>query len=65
MNRILSVDKSLLANGSITWFVTMTDNAGKHTKIEVREDEAKRFKNLIESQKFDKNNLKLLTETLP
>jgi hypothetical protein len=65
MNRIVSVDKSLLTNGNIVWFVTMADTTGKHTRIEVREEEAKRFKNMIESQKFGGNTLRVLTETLP
>ena len=65
MNRVVSVDKSLLAGGTITWFVTMADDRGKHTRIEVREEEARRFEQVIESKKFSGTNSQLLTETLP
>lgn len=65
MNRVVSVDKSLLSGGVITWFVTMADDSGKHARIEVREDEARRFEQVIESQKLQGPNPRLLTETLP
>ena len=63
MNRILSVDKSLLADGTVRYYVTMETGNGGTTQIEVGEAEARRFQRVLQSQQG--GGPRLLTETLP
>jgi len=64
MNRVVSVDKSLISGGTIQWFVTMEDSSGSRTRIEVREAEAERFQLVLQAQ-GDQSGPRILTETLP
>ena len=64
MSRVVSVDKSLIAGGTIQWFVTMEDNSGGRTRVEVDEASARRFEQVIETQ-GEQAGPKILTETLP
>jgi len=59
MNRVLSVDKSLVAGGNVQWYVTMDDG----NRVEVSESAAKRFEQLLQSQQQTEGNQQLLTET--
>ena len=63
MSRVVSVDKSLIAGGTIQWFVTMEDGNQSRTRIEVGEAEAHRFQKVLQSQQDA--GPKLLTETYP
>ena len=63
MSRVVSVDKSLIAGGTIQWFVTMEDDNKSRTRIEVGEAEANRFQQVLQSQTA--SDPKLLTETYP
>lgn len=64
MNQIVSVDKSLIAGGNVQWFVTMEDDNGGRTRVEIDEAAAHRFEQVIRSQ-GDQAGPRLLTETLP
>ena len=64
MNRVVSVDKSLLSGGTVTWFVTMEDGSGNRTRVEVGEAEANRFQQVLLAQ-GTQGQPRLLTETLP
>jgi hypothetical protein len=64
MNRVVSVDKSLLASGTVKWFVTMEDENGNRSRVEVGEAEAQRFQSVLRSQQGT-GGRRLLTETLP
>ena len=64
MSRVVSVDKSLIAGGTIQWFVTMEDSGGNQTRVEVGEAAAERFKQVLQAQS-GQSGPRLLTETLP
>ena len=64
MSRVVSVDKSLLSGGTISWFVTMESDNGGRTRVEVGEAEAKRFEQVLSAQE-PQGGQQLLTETLP
>ena len=64
MNRVVSVDKSLIAGGTIQWFVTMSDANGNSTRIEVGEAEAHRFQQVLQAQEGQAGP-RVLTETIP
>jgi len=64
MNRVVSVDKSLIAGGSVNWFVTMEDDQGNRTRVEVGESEARRFQEILQAQSGG-SSPRILTETLP
>lgn len=60
MNRVVSVDKSLIAGGTHQWFVTMDDG----TRIQVTEAQARAFEKQLISEK-NESSQQLLTETHP
>lgn len=60
MNRVVSVDKSLIAGGTHQWFVTMDDG----TRIQVTEAQARAFEKQLVAQK-NESTQQLLTETHP
>ena len=60
MNRVVSVDKSLIAGGTHQWFVTMNDG----TRIQVSEAQARQFERQLMSEKTESAQ-QLLTETYP
>jgi hypothetical protein len=64
MNRVVSVDKSLLSGGTVTWFVTLEDGNGSKTRIEVGEAEAGRFERMLNAQD-SQGESRVLTETMP
>ena len=64
MNRVVSVDKSLISGGSVTWFVTMEDNSGNRNRIEVGEAEAARFQKVLQAESSP-SAPRILTETMP
>ncbi len=64
MNRVVSVDKSLLSDGQTSWFVTMEDGTGHHNRVQVDEGAARRFQQVLRSQRSE-GGPRLLTETLP
>ena len=64
MNRVVSVDKSLLSGGTVSWFVTMEDQGGQRTRVEVDEAAARRFQQVLQSQQSS-GGPRILTETLP
>lgn len=63
MSKVVSVDKSILHGGLVTWFVTLEDDNGNKTRVEVGEAEARRFQQVLMSQHGSQP--RLLTETLP
>lgn len=65
MNRVVSIDKSLIAGGTIQWFVTMEDANGSRTRVEVDEAAARRFQQVIEAQGEQSTGPRILTETIP
>lgn len=60
MNRVVSVDKSLISGGTVQWFVTMNDG----TRIQVTEAQARQFERQLVAEK-NESNQQLLTETHP
>lgn len=60
MNRVVSVDKSLIAGGTVQWFVTMDDGS----RIQVNEAAAHQFEKQLQAQQ-NESNQQLLTETHP
>ncbi len=64
MNRVISVDKSLLSGGTVSWFVTMEDETGGRTRVEVDEAAAHRFQKVLEAQ-GSQGGPRVLTETIP
>lgn len=64
MNRIVSVDKTILAGGNIKWYVTTEDSNQNCTRIEVGEAEALRFQKVLQDQS-GQGQQRLLTETIP
>ena len=64
MNRVVSVDKSLISGGTVTWYVTMENDAGSQTRVEVNELAAKRFQQALMAQ-GSQGGPRILTETLP
>jgi len=64
MNRVVSVDKSLISGGTTEWHVTLEDEGGNKTRIEVDEAAAHRFQMTLQSQQTESNQ-RLLTETRP
>jgi len=60
MNRVVSVDKSLISGGTVQWFVTMDDG----NRIQVTEQQAHQFENQLQAQ-TNESNQRLLTETHP
>ncbi|MGE3483744.1 MAG: hypothetical protein AB7L09_03310 [Nitrospira sp.] len=60
MNRVVSVDKSLIAGGTQQWFVTMDDG----TRIQVTESQARQFEKQLLAQASESGQ-QLLTETHP
>ena len=60
MNRVVSVDKSLIAGGTHQWFVTMDDG----NRIQVTEAQARQFEAQLTAQQTESNQ-QLLTETHP
>jgi hypothetical protein len=59
MNRVVSVDKSLIAGGTTQWFVTMNDG----TRIQVSEAQARQFEQQLKAQ--NESSQQILTETHP
>ena len=64
MNRVLSVDKSLLSGGTVQWYVTMQDGSGNTNRVEITESAARQFQTVLQSQQTE-GNQRLLTETYP
>jgi hypothetical protein len=64
MNRVVSVDKSLISGGTVQWHVTLEDGGGNKTRIEVSESAAQRFQVTLQSQQTE-GTQRLLTETHP
>lgn len=60
MNRVVSVDKSLIAGGTTQFFVSMNDG----TRIQVTEAQARQFERQLTAQQ-NESNQQLLTETHP
>jgi len=65
MNRVVSVDKSLIAGGTVNWFVTMEDDRGNRNRVQVSEDAARRFQEVLQAQVESQSGPRILTETLP
>lgn len=63
MTRVVSVDKSFAADGSVRHFVTTEDSSGCRVQIEVSEAEADRFRSVLLNSKSD--GRRILTETNP
>lgn len=63
MATVVSVDKSIGADGVVRHFVTTEDGSGGRTQIEVSEHEAKRFQQVLTSSKS--SGPRVLTETHP
>ena len=64
MNRVISVDKSILSGGTVSWFVTMEDESGARTRVEVDESAAQRFQQVLQAQ-TSTDGPRVLTETHP
>ena len=60
MNRVVSVDKSLISGGTVQWYVTMDDG----NRIQVNEQQARQFERQLQAQ-TNENDQRLLTETHP
>ena len=60
MNRVVSVDKSLIAGGIHQWFVTMENG----TRIQINEQQARQFERQLLAQQ-NESSQRLLTETHP
>jgi hypothetical protein len=65
MSRVVSVDKSLISGGTVQWFVTMEDDGGNRTRVQVGEEEAKRFQAVIQAESGGHGGPRILTETMP
>lgn len=63
MASVVSVDKSLGADGSVRHYVTTEDGNGSRVQIEVSAMEAERFQQVLASSKS--SGQRLLTETHP
>ena len=61
MARVVSVDKSHEADGKTRNFVVLQNEDGSKNRVEVGEEEAKRFRESLGGQ----GGQRLLTETLP
>lgn len=64
MNRVVSVDKSLISGGTVQWYVTTEDATGNKTRIEVTESAARQFANQLQADQ-NESSQQLLTETHP
>jgi len=58
MNRVTSVDKSLISGGAVQWYVTMDDG----NRIQVSEQQARQFEKQLQAQ-TNESSQQLLTET--
>jgi hypothetical protein len=63
MAKVVSVDKSFNADGSVRHYVTTEDAGGNRVQIEVNEGEAARFRQVLVSSK--ESGSRILTETHP
>lgn len=60
MNRVVSVDKSLIAGGTVQWYVVMADGS----RVQVDESAAERFKQVLQAE-ASQSGPQVLTETIP
>ena len=61
MSKVISVQTSHESNDKVRYFVTLEHEDGTPSRIEVRKEEADRFRAAMQRQ----NGARLLTETLP
>lgn len=63
MARVVSVDKSFGSDGTVRHYVTTEDSSGSRTQIEVSENEANRFREVLLNSRS--GGPRILTETHP